>query len=126
MFSRYQRQVVDHFEPEVDPETQRNLRGHLEKIDYTAYASNKEVIAGVVGPLDVPQLQRLAVAAAQARARWAAAALAAADAGPSAAAAKVDELAQLRAAYEELSAAYDGVRRMVERGYVRLGPARKG
>jgi hypothetical protein len=40
----------DHFEPQdIDPHAQRRLRGHLEQIDYTAYASNQAVIGQALG-----------------------------------------------------------------------------
>jgi len=110
----------DHFEPEEsnDPHAQRKMRGLLEQIDYTAFASNKAVIGQAVGDLDASRMQRLAVAAAAARARWVAEALAIADAGPGAAGAQVAKLTEMRTAFLELSEAYEALRRMVERGYV--------
>jgi hypothetical protein len=120
VFSRYQRPVIDHFEPEVDAETQRSLRGLLEKIDYTAFASNKEVIGSAIPTIDETRFQRLAVVAAHARSRWVLAALDASDKGAPATAVQVEGLAALRASFEELTAAYEALRRMVERGYVKL------
>jgi hypothetical protein len=118
----------DHFEPEIDsdPQAQRRMRGQLEQIDYTAFVSNREVIGQVVGRADAAQFQRLAVAAATARARWVAEAMALADAGPAVAPAQIARLAELRAAYEELTEAYEALRRIVERGYLAYraaGPA---
>jgi hypothetical protein len=115
----------DHFQPDEhsDPHAQRKMRGLLEQIDYTAFASNKAVIAQTVGDVDAGRMQRLAVAAAAARARWVAEALAIADSGPGAAAAQVAKLAEMRTAFLELSEAYEGLRRMVERGYVNYRPA---
>ena len=66
------RKVSDHFEPEaaLDPQQQRALRGHLEQIDFAAFAANREIVAKTLGHADLDQFQRLAVAAAHARARW--------------------------------------------------------
>ena len=51
--------VGDHFEPdEGDPKAQRQLRGHLEQIDYTAYASNRQVMSAALGHVDAPKFQR--------------------------------------------------------------------
>ena len=79
--SSFRRVALDHFEPEadIDPQAQRRLRGLLEQIDYTVYASNREVIAAVIGSTDAARFQRLAVAAAHARAVWVAEAMAIAD-----------------------------------------------
>ena len=48
------RATSDHFEPddEVDPKLQRQLRGHLEQIDYAAYAANKKVLGATLGAVD--------------------------------------------------------------------------
>lgn len=115
----------DHFEPQdsSDPQAQRRLRGYLEQIDYTAFASNKTVISQVIGELDSARLQRLSVAAALARARWVAEALSHADEGPAAAGAKAGRLTELRTAFIELTEAYEAARRMIERGYVTYKPS---
>jgi hypothetical protein len=114
------RQLNDHFEPEpdMDPHAQRQLRGKLEQIDYTAYLANREVIGHALAGAGADSFQRLAVAAAVARSRWVAAALAATEAAAPPSAAVVDELARLRQAYEELTKVYEAMRRMVERGYL--------
>lgn len=114
------RRANDHFEPEadLDPQAQRRLRGQLEKIDYTAFASNKEVIGAVLGKADGEAFQKMALACAQARAAWIKEAIAQTAhshrPGPEA----ISRLAQMRQAYEELAAAYETMRRMVERGYL--------
>ncbi|QTN19518.1 hypothetical protein HZ989_00015 [Brevundimonas sp. AJA228-03] len=113
----------DHFEPsDTDPQEQRRLRGHLEQIDYTTFVSNREVIPQVLGlgtnHAEPAAFQRLAISAATARARWIAEALRLTEAGVAVADADVQRLAGMRAAYEELSEAYEGLRRMVERGYL--------
>jgi len=113
----------DHFEPsDNDPQEQRRLRGHLEQIDYAAFVSNREVIPQVLGlganHTEPAAFQRLAVAAATARARWIAEALRMSEAGQTIGPAEAAKLSGMRAAYEELSEAYEGLRRMVERGYL--------
>src|SRR5476651_152626 len=96
------RSNADHFEPDddVDPKAQRQLRGQLEQIDYTAYAANKEVLAAVIGRADAVKFAHLGLATAQARARWAALALAATDGGKAPSHAQIEEIGRLRAAYE--------------------------
>ena len=114
------RAASDHFEPDADSDgkSQRQLRGHLEQIDYTAYAANKKVLSGTLASVDAEKFQRLGSAAALARARWVVAALAVTEAGPTPSANEIKALAQLRETYQELTEAYDAMRRMVERGYL--------
>jgi hypothetical protein len=118
--SNFRRQSNEHFEPQVDsdPQAQRRLRGQLEQIDYTAYASNREVVGQTIAGTDAQKFQRLAVAAALARSRWVSAALAATESTQPPSTAQIESLTQLRTAYEELSAVYDAMRRLVERGYL--------
>lgn len=110
----------DHFEPDddVDPKVQRNLRGHLEQIDYAAYAANKKLLSGAMGAVEAERIQKLASAAALARTRWVVAALAISEEGAAPSREQIAGLTHLRATYDELAAAYDGLRRMVERGYI--------
>jgi hypothetical protein len=110
----------EHFEPEVDapPAEQRQRKARLEAIDYAAFAANSSLLPGAVSPLDIEVFERLAVTTAAARSRWLSQGLALADArtpSPEAIAA----LAEARSAYEELAWAYEGLRRIVERGYAR-------
>lgn len=114
------RRTSDHFEPEaaLDPQAQRRLRGHIEQIDYTAYASNREVIGQVLGQADLAKFQKLAVAAALARSQWIAAAVAMTESPTPLSPEQAVKLTGLRTAYEELTEAYEGMRRMVERGYL--------
>lgn len=114
------RAVLDHFEPDdaTDPKAQRQLRGQLEQIDYTAYAANKEVLAAVLGRADSMKFAHLGLAIAQARAKWTAFALAITEGGKSPGPHQVEELTRLRVTYDELAEAYDALRRMVERGYL--------
>lgn len=111
----------DHFEPQddSDPMAQRRLRGHLEQIDYTAFAANREIIGSVLNSsANTQSFQKLAVAAAQARALWIKAALVASASGTPLDARQANQLSDLRANFEELSEAYEALRRMVERGYL--------
>jgi len=110
----------DHFEPEnnLDPAAQRRLRGRLEKIDYTAYASNGAVLSQALGTIDDARIQRMAVACSTARADWLKAALALSETPGAPAREAVDALAARRALFEELTEAYEGMRRLVERGYI--------
>ena len=114
------RRVSDHFEPEpaLDPQDQRRLRGHLEQIDYAAYAANREVVSQTLGRADLAKFQRLAVAAAHARANWVKAAAAMVETSTALSPAQVNDLAAQRRAFEELTEAYEAMRRMVERGYL--------
>ena len=111
---------LDHFEPEdnLDPAAQRALRGRLEQIDYTVYAANKEVVARALHDADPAKFQKLALSAAEARAQWIAAALQMSEHGHAPTAQQVEQLAMLRTAYDELTAAYEGMRRLVERGHL--------
>ena len=64
------RVVGDHFEPEdKDPKAQRALRGHLEQIDYTAYAANRAVVGAALVGVDTRKFERLALATAPRTAR---------------------------------------------------------
>lgn len=120
MVSGFRRPVSDHFEPQdsMSLQDQKRLRGQLEQIDFTAYASNKEVLAQVLGKADAQQFQHMALAVARARAEWIAEALRAAGPGRAPSNDQVARMRQLRIAFEELSEAYDGLRRLVERGYL--------
>jgi hypothetical protein len=110
----------DHFEPEadLDPAAQRRLRATLEAIDTMAFEANREVITSDIGSVTQAQVKELAHIAAKARAAWIAATL------KNAAGKQILEgrtqLAALRANYHEWTEAYDGLRRAIERGYVRM------
>jgi hypothetical protein len=114
---------LDHFEPEaaLNPQEARHLRGYLEEIDYTAFEANQKTLKDTLGQANHAQFEQLAAAAAKARARWVGAALKLTEGGhPSPEDTAV--LAKLRQGYDELSEAYDGLRRMVERGYLKYQP----
>jgi hypothetical protein len=118
--SSFKRHSTDHFEPQddKDPNQQRRLRGQLEQIDYTAFASNREVIGAVLGQADAAKFQRLAVACAHARAMWVKAALTMTETGSGLDPRQTATLSELRSNYEELTEVYEAMRRMVERGYL--------
>ena len=120
--SNVRRIVGDHFEPDdtLDPKAQRQLRGHLERIDYTAYAANKKVMGAALAGLDAGKFERLAFNIAQARARWVATGVALSETGRPATAEQTAELARLRTVYEEFAEVYEAMRRMVERGYIEV------
>ena len=118
------RRPRDHFEPEDnDPQEQRRIRGLLEQIDYSAFVANREVVSQMLPPLDPAVFQRLAVLTATARAKWVAEALRLSESGAPATPDQVARLTSARTAYEELGEAYEGLRRMVERGYVAIKSA---
>lgn len=120
MTANSRRRGQDHFEPEGidDPHEQRRMRGYLEQIDFTSFAANKTVIGQTLGSIDIARFQRLAVLASQARLRWIQAGISLSDSGPSPSPEQVSQLTELRQAYEELAEAYEGLRRLVERGYL--------
>ncbi|WP_372707215.1 hypothetical protein [Brevundimonas sp.] len=116
--SSYRRQR-DHFEPQdADPQEQRRLRGLLEQIDYSAFVANREVVGHMLPGLDPAVFQRLAVQTATARGKWVSEALRQCDSGAPSTPDQIARLTSARTAYEELAEAYEGLRRMVERGYL--------
>lgn len=119
--SSIRRVVADHFEPDeaADPKAQRQLRGHLEQIDYAAYAANKKLMAAALpAGVDAKKFERIALATAQARALWVAKGLSAVDSTRPMTPEQLAELTHLRETYEELTEVYEALRRMVERGYL--------
>ena len=118
--STYRRQR-DHFEPhDADPQEQRRLRGLLEQIDYSAFIANREVIGAMLPGLDAAVFQRLAVQTATARGKWVAEALRQSESGAPSTPDQIARLTSARTAYDELAEAYEGLRRMVERGYLTI------
>lgn len=114
----YRRQR-DHFEPQdIDPQEQRRLRGLLEQIDYSAFVANREVVSQMLQGVDPGVFQRLAVLTATARAKWVSEGLRQSESGAPSTADQIARLTAARTAYEELAEVYEGLRRMVERGYL--------
>lgn len=121
--SSYRRQR-DHFEPQdADPHEQRKLRGLMEQIDYAAFVANREVVGQMLTGLDAATFQRLAVLTATARAKWVSEALRQSESGAPSTPDQIARLTSARVGYEELAEAYEGLRRMVERGYLALKTA---
>ena len=121
--SSYRRQR-DHFEPQdTDPHEQRKLRGLMEQIDYAAFVANREVVGHMLTGLDAGTFQRLAVLTATARAKWVSEALRLSESGAPSTPDQIARLTSARVGYEELAEAYEGLRRMVERGYLALKTA---
>jgi hypothetical protein len=116
----FRRVALDHFEPDVDsdPHAQRRLRGQLEKIDYTVFTHNRDILGQSLQFADETRFKHLAQATAAARATWMVKSLALTEGGRLPSPEQVAQLAVLRSAYEELAAAYEGLRRLVERGYI--------
>ena len=96
-----------------------DARGGLTFVEIPAHGvGNHALQLGERVALRLRAHQRLAVAAAQARARWVAAAVALTEKPEAPAPQDVAQLTTLRSAYEELTEAYEAMRRMVERGYL--------
>jgi hypothetical protein len=112
--------VHEHFQPEanLDPQDLRRVRTRLEQVDTATFEANRQQLARSVGRVDIKSFQRLASAAAAARADWVGAALHATERSHTPTEADIEKLARLRKTYEELTAAYEALRRMVERGYL--------
>lgn len=110
----------EHFKPSLvsDPQEQRRLHAHLERIDLAAFEANRYVLARTIGRLDGSHMKHLASMAATARANWVRAAMVISEHGVAPDAAQVEQLALLRKTFQELSEAYEAMRRMVERGYL--------
>jgi len=110
----------EHFEPSEinDPKAQRQLHAKLEQIDYTAYAANRKEIAERLGEVDTGQFERLAAAAARARCQWIAEALFVSLETNQPSVEQISKLSELRTMYDELTQAYDALRRLVERSYL--------
>lgn len=118
------RRSRDHFEPQdSDPQEQRRLRGTLEQIDYTAFTANREVIGAALSIVDAAMFQRLAVSVATARTKWVSEALRLSESGSPVTPDQTARLTAFRTAFEELAEAYEGMRRMVERGYLTIRSA---
>lgn len=115
------RRQRDHFEPQdIDPQEQRRLRGLLEQIDYSAFVANREVIGQMLPRVDPTMFQKLAVLTATARAKWVSEGLRQSESGAPSTPDQIARLTSARVAYDELAETYEGLRRMVERGYVVL------
>ena len=79
-------------------------------------------IEQALGRVNLAHFERLAIATAHARAKWVAAAVKASEGAPNVSAEQCSQLSALRQGYEELSEAYEALRRMVARGYLAYQP----
>jgi hypothetical protein len=104
----------------MDPHAQMKLKAVLEQIDYAAFASNREILGKAFHDIDQKTIQRFAISAANARTRYIKHALDVVDGGRVPTDEQIEELRHLRETYEELVAAFDATRRLVERGYTHL------
>jgi hypothetical protein len=102
------------------PQGSADVEHHDLEIDYTAFISNREVIAASLSIIDAATFQRLAVTVATARTKWVSEALRLSESGSPVTPDQTARLTAHRNAYDELSEAYEGLRRMVERGYIIL------
>lgn len=118
------RRISDHFEPDLveDPSEQRKRRGHLEQIDYTVFAANQAVIRKTIHQVSMEDFQNLALSASKARSAWVDAAMSVARSRAPLSQQEVERLTLLRTSYDELTEAYEAMRRMVERGYLHFQP----
>ncbi|MBK6704282.1 MAG: hypothetical protein IPG56_11365 [Caulobacteraceae bacterium] len=114
----------DRFEPEVepDPAEQRKLRGHLDQIDYVAYAANRAVVGQALASVELRAFERVAIATAHARANWITTVVKMTETGAALSAEQITQVAALRIAFDEMTEAYDAMRRLVERGYMHYQP----
>lgn len=114
------RRMSDHFEPDLvqDPGEQRKLRGYLEQIDYTVSAANQAVIQKSIHHVSLEDFRSLALAAAKARTAWVQTAIELTKTSVPMSPESLARLSHLRGIYDELSEAYEAMRRMVERGYL--------
>lgn len=78
------------------------------------------MIGSALSVIDAAMFQRLAVSVATARTKWVAEALRLSESGSPVTPDQTARLTAFRSAFEELSEAYEGLRRMVERGYVAI------
>jgi hypothetical protein len=110
----------EHFEPSEinDQKAQRQLHAKLEQIDYTAYAANRKEITESLGEVDTGKFERLAAAAARARCQWIAEALVVSSETNQPSVEQIGKLSELRTMYDELTQAYEALRRLVERSYL--------
>jgi hypothetical protein len=70
--------------------------------------------------IDAPTFQKLAIMTATARGKWVAESLRQSESGAPSTPDQIARLTSARTAYEELAEAYEGLRRMVERGYIAI------
>ncbi|MEJ0059210.1 MAG: hypothetical protein WDM79_06425 [Terricaulis sp.] len=114
----------DHFEPEaqLDPHEQRRLRGHLEQIDYAAFAAKSRDAREGFRRDRYPHVRAPCGCGGASTCALVGTAITIAGPNQSPTPQQVAQLTMLRQAYEELTEAYEGLRRIVERAYVSYQP----
>lgn len=105
----------------LDPKARKALKAALGKMDLAVYAANQEIIGRVLPDLDQQDVVRFAVVVAERRAQYVKEALRLTRTTREPSPAEIAGLAALRAGYDELSAAFEALRRLIERGYSRIG-----
>lgn len=105
----------------LDPKARKALKAALAQMDLAVYAANQEIIGRLLPDLDQQDVVRFAVVVAEQRAHYVKEALRLTRAKREPTPAEIAGLAALRAGYDELSAAFEALRRLIERGYSHIG-----
>lgn len=104
----------------ADAGANHRIRHFLEAMDSAILEANLEVIGREIPNLNRDSFLRIAVRVAELRADYIRTGMKVAEARhPDSA--SVEELVRLRKAYEEMQSVYESARRVIERGYVKLG-----
>jgi hypothetical protein len=105
----------------LEPAARKAIKAQLDEFAFAAFTADQEIVRREMPVLRRGDVQQLVVAGAEARIRWIQRALAVSRAKGAPDAAEIEELARLRQTYEEFAAAFEGIRRLVERGYTHIG-----
>jgi hypothetical protein len=104
----------------LDPKTRKALKAALQQMDLAVYAANREIIGRVLPDLGPEDVVRFATVVAERRAQYVKEALRLTHVTRNPSPAEIAALGALRTGYEELSHAFDAIRRLIERGYSRM------
>jgi hypothetical protein len=104
----------------LEPEMRKTIKARLDAFAFASFAADREVFRQALPVLKYRDLEVLVIAGAEARARWLSRALALSQTKAPLTAPQVAELAHLRDSFEELSSAFEAIKRLVERGYTTL------
>lgn len=104
----------------LEPAMRKAIKAQLDALAFASFTADREVIARELPTIRRVDLEFLVVAGAEARTRWLVQALAHGKTKKLPSAAEVEELARLRQTYQELAAAFEALKRLIERGYTRL------
>ena len=94
----------------------------MEQIDYAAFAANRAVVGQALARVELRAFERVAIATAHARANWITTVVKMTETGAALSAEQITQVAALRIAFDEMTEAYDAMRRLVERGYMHYQP----